>query len=102
METDEFEAVTPRGKLPFGSVMATLDPSAPRRLVLACHLDSKWFPPDPQGRSFIGATDSAVPCALILEAVTALDARLRQHKDKVSLYSWSLTRGLIRSVVSCW
>ncbi|XP_068106230.1 glutaminyl-peptide cyclotransferase-like protein isoform X1 [Hyperolius riggenbachi] len=84
VDVDEFDSVTPRGTLPFGNVIATLDPSAPRRVVLACHLDSKWFPPDRQGRVFIGATDSAVPCALILEVVTSLDIRLRQHKNKGS------------------
>ncbi|XP_056396624.1 glutaminyl-peptide cyclotransferase-like protein isoform X2 [Hyla sarda] len=84
VEFDLFDALTPRGTLPFGSVIATLDPKSPRRLVFACHLDSKWFPLDGKGRPFIGATDSAVPCSLILEAVTALDARLRQLKDKGS------------------
>ncbi|XP_069841686.1 glutaminyl-peptide cyclotransferase-like protein [Dendropsophus ebraccatus] len=84
VEFDLFDARTPRGSLPFGSVIATLDPGAPRRLVLACHLDSKWFPRDVRERPFVGATDSAVPCSLILEVVTALDAQLRQLKDKGS------------------
>ncbi|XP_040261165.1 glutaminyl-peptide cyclotransferase-like protein [Bufo bufo] len=84
VEFDLFDALTPRGSLPFGSVVATLDPGARRRLVCACHLDSKWFPVDGRGRPFVGATDSAVPCSLILEAVTALDARLRRLKDKGS------------------
>ncbi|XP_075705076.1 glutaminyl-peptide cyclotransferase-like protein [Rhinoderma darwinii] len=84
VDFDLFDALTPRGSLPFGSVIATLDPAAPRRLVFACHLDSKWFPVDGRGRPFVGATDSAVPCSLILEAVTALDARLRHLKDQGS------------------
>ncbi|KAG9460498.1 hypothetical protein GDO78_021464, partial [Eleutherodactylus coqui] len=84
LEFDLFDAVTPRGSLPFGSVVATLDPAAQRRLVFACHLDSKWFPLDERGRPFVGATDSAVPCSLILEAVTVLDGRLRELKDKGS------------------
>ncbi|KAG8546131.1 hypothetical protein GDO81_019723 [Engystomops pustulosus] len=84
VEFDLFDALTPRGSLPFGSVIATLDPKVQRRLVFACHLDSKWFPPDAGGRPFVGATDSAVPCAMILEAVTALDKTLRIMKDKGS------------------
>ncbi|XP_053552382.1 glutaminyl-peptide cyclotransferase-like protein [Bombina bombina] len=84
VDLDLFDSVTPRGTLPFGNVVATLDPSASRRLVLACHLDSKWFPVDKRGRPFVGATDSAVPCALILEVVTALDTLLGEHKKKVN------------------
>ncbi|XP_073454185.1 LOW QUALITY PROTEIN: glutaminyl-peptide cyclotransferase-like protein [Aquarana catesbeiana] len=84
VDLDEFDAVTPRGKLSFGNIVATLNPSAPHRLVFACHLDSKWFLPDRRGRAFVGATDSAVPCALILEAITALNHRLQEHKKKGS------------------
>ncbi|XP_075464934.1 glutaminyl-peptide cyclotransferase-like protein isoform X2 [Ascaphus truei] len=84
VDLDLFNAITPRGSLSFGNVVATLDPAAHRRLVIACHIDSKWFPLDGDGRPFIGATDSAVPCSLILEAVTVLDNRLRGLKDKGS------------------
>ncbi|KAE8584874.1 hypothetical protein XENTR_v10021143 [Xenopus tropicalis] len=90
VDLDLFDAVTPRGSLSFGSVVATLDPYAPQRLVLACHLDSKWFLPDRRGRPFIGATDSAVPCSLILEAVTALDSELRKLKDRGSTLTLQL------------
>ncbi|OCT67752.1 glutaminyl-peptide cyclotransferase-like protein [Xenopus laevis] len=90
VDLDLFDAVTPRGSLSFGSVVATLDPYAPQRLVLACHLDSKWFLPDKKGRPFIGATDSAVPCSLILEAVTALDNELRKLKDRGSMLTLQL------------
>ncbi|CAH2314738.1 glutaminyl-peptide cyclotransferase [Pelobates cultripes] len=84
VDLDLFDALTPRGSMSFGSVMATLDPSARQRIVLACHLDSKVFPHDRRGRPFVGATDSAVPCSLILEAVTLLDTRLKQLKNKGS------------------
>ncbi|KAM5127511.1 LOW QUALITY PROTEIN: glutaminyl-peptide cyclotransferase-like protein [Mantella aurantiaca] len=83
VDVDEFDAVTPRGLSPLGNLVVTLDPLARRRLV-SCHVDSKWFPRDRRGRSFVGATDSAVPCALILEAVTTLDSRLLQYKKKGS------------------
>lgn len=67
----------------FASVVATLDPTAPWRLVLACHYDSKYFPHDKQGRAFLGATDSAVPCSILLELVTALDKLLLKSKEQV-------------------
>ena len=35
-----FEMKTPRGQMTFTNVVATHDPAAPRRLVLACHYDS--------------------------------------------------------------
>ncbi|XP_062457020.1 glutaminyl-peptide cyclotransferase-like protein, partial [Rhea pennata] len=76
LELDAFEAATPRGPVAFASLVATAAP-APRRLALACHYDSKALPPDARGRPFVGATDSALPCALLLELAAALDGRLR-------------------------
>ncbi|XP_067170496.1 glutaminyl-peptide cyclotransferase-like protein [Apteryx mantelli] len=78
LELDAFEAATPRGPVAFASLVATAAPAAARRrLALACHYDSKALPPDARGRPFVGATDSALPCALLLELAAALDARLR-------------------------
>ncbi|CAM5122881.1 unnamed protein product, partial [Natator depressus] len=34
-----------------------------------------------QGRTFLGATNSAVPCAILLELATALDAKLLKAKE---------------------
>ncbi|XP_028920803.1 glutaminyl-peptide cyclotransferase-like protein [Ornithorhynchus anatinus] len=82
VELDGFSARTPRGTIPFANVVATLAPEAPRRLVLACHYDSKYFPPE-EG-PFLGASDSAVPCALLLELARALDPELRQAKEEGS------------------
>lgn len=70
---------TPYGRLPFNNIVATLDPSAKRRLVLACHHDSKYYSPQWQ-REFHGATDSAVPCAMMLELAQALDEELKAQK----------------------
>nr|XP_042701324.1 glutaminyl-peptide cyclotransferase-like protein isoform X1 [Chrysemys picta bellii] len=84
VELDAFEDRTPRGVVSFANVVATLDPAAGRRLVLACHYDSKYFPRDRQGRTFLGATDSAVPCAILLELATALDAELLKAKEQGS------------------
>ena len=76
---------TPRGQVTFSNIIATLDPSAPRRLLLTCHYDSKALPPDPRAphKVFLGASDSAVPCAMILELATALDEQLRILKQQV-------------------
>ncbi|XP_041667849.1 glutaminyl-peptide cyclotransferase [Cheilinus undulatus] len=77
---DKFVSQTPYGPLPFTNIIATLNPSAKRRLVLACHYDSKYYPPQWHGVEFLGATDSAVPCAMILELVRALDTELTAQK----------------------
>ena len=39
-----------------------------KRIVFACHFDSKYF----KSMSFIGAIDSAVPCALLLDVAKFL------------------------------
>lgn len=77
---DTFVSQTPYGPLPFTNLIATLNPSAKRRLVLACHYDSKYYPPQWHGREFQGATDSAVPCAMMLELARALDEELKAQK----------------------
>lgn len=81
MELDPFTASTPLGPLDFGNVVATLDPGAARHLTLACHYDSKLFPSG--STPFVGATDSAVPCALLLELAQALDRELSRAKEQV-------------------
>jgi glutaminyl-peptide cyclotransferase len=63
-------------EFPFVNLIATRDPpwSSPGdvgRLSLVAHYDSKISP-----EGFIGATDSAAPCAMILHAVRAIDAAL--------------------------
>ncbi|XP_053291238.1 glutaminyl-peptide cyclotransferase [Pleuronectes platessa] len=78
---DKFRSHTPYGPLPFTNLVATLNPSAQRRLVLACHYDSKYYPPQWHGREFQGATDSAVPCAMMLEVARALDEELKTQKS---------------------
>ncbi|KAM6153831.1 glutaminyl-peptide cyclotransferase-like protein [Erethizon dorsatum] len=82
VELDPFTASTPLGPLDFGNVVATLDPEAARHLTLACHYDSKFFPPG--SASFVGATDSAVPCALLLELAQALDLLLSRAKQQAA------------------
>jgi glutaminyl-peptide cyclotransferase len=61
---------------PFVNLIATRDPpwagqGHVGRLALVAHYDSKIDPP-----GFIGAIDSAAPCAMILHAARSLDAAL--------------------------
>ncbi|XP_052868338.1 glutaminyl-peptide cyclotransferase-like isoform X2 [Anopheles cruzii] len=81
VEVDEFEDTVPIfGKLQFSNVIATLNPNAQRNLVLACHYDSKYFP----NQGFIGATDSAVPCAMMLTIASSMSpylAAVRENAD---------------------
>ena len=48
--------------------------NAPRRMVLVCHYDSKI---SPQG--FLGATDSAVPCAQMINLAHTMKMDLDDH-----------------------
>lgn len=66
VEMDEFVSKTPIGKKKFTNIIGTLFPEADKRLVLAAHYDSKLMPPV-NDQYFLGATDSAVPCAMLLD-----------------------------------
>ncbi|EFO23566.1 hypothetical protein LOAG_04916 [Loa loa] len=77
-EWDLFEEATPHGMKSFKTLIATHDLSVPRRLVLACHYDSKFL----KGEIFIGATDSAVPCAMLLEMARTLGPHLRNRRRR--------------------
>ncbi|XP_017563530.1 glutaminyl-peptide cyclotransferase-like a [Pygocentrus nattereri] len=92
VEEDSFHSSTPKGSVTFSNVLAVLDPFAPRRLLLACHHDSKIFPRDPKHPQdvFIGASDSAVPCAMLLELATALDTELKALKQQKSVVTLQL------------
>ncbi|XP_005146085.3 glutaminyl-peptide cyclotransferase [Melopsittacus undulatus] len=80
IEEDTFQRYTPYGYQTFSNIISTLNPSAKRHLVLACHYDSKFFGQQWQESVFVGATDSAVPCAMILELARALDNQLQLIK----------------------
>ena len=78
VELDEFVADTPYGKKNMANVIATLNPDVEQRIVLTAHFDSKYFPP-PDEDQFLAATDSAVPCAMLLDLVKSLNTFW--HKD---------------------
>jgi len=69
---DSFYDATPLGNKTFVNVIAVHDPAVSRRLTVACHYDSKLF----TDAEFIAATDSAVPCALMIDVARALNASL--------------------------
>lgn len=79
VELDEFHDDTPIFKnLKFTNVIATLNPKAERFLVLSCHYDSKYFEKD----EFLGATDSAVPCAMLVNLAFVMSEYLEKVKSK--------------------
>jgi glutaminyl-peptide cyclotransferase len=88
---DSFEQQTPHGFKSFNNIIATLpltgatSGSSPgravlpvRRLTVACHYDSKYF----RDHEFVAATDSAVPCAMMLHMAYTLDQLLKASTPK--------------------
>lgn len=62
------------GIIEFSNIIATLNPNAPERIVFACHYDSKYVDASYNqfSKSFIGTSDAAVPCAMILDIAFTL------------------------------
>ncbi|RGB24077.1 hypothetical protein C1646_726968 [Rhizophagus diaphanus] len=77
VEEDTFTDMTPHGQITFTNVIVTKDIKATNRLVFAAHFDSKYF--DKGG--FVGATDSAVPCAMLMDLAYSLDKYLDKGKQ---------------------
>ncbi|KAI3619361.1 glutaminyl-peptide cyclotransferase [Moniliophthora roreri] len=82
VEEDEFTDDTPYGKKRFTNVIATKDPAATKRVVLAAHFDSKFFSSYPMNQ-FVGATDSAAPCAMMLDLAEALNPLLDARSERL-------------------
>ena len=74
VEQDPFEGETPFGIKKFVNIIATKDIRASRRVVLSAHYDSKYFAPP--NDHFVGATDSAFPCAVLLDLAESLNEML--------------------------
>lgn len=75
MDEDLFSANTPFGTKGFRNLITTLNPGACKRLVFACHFDSKFF----EKGEFLGATDSAVPCSILLTIASDMDVLLKSQ-----------------------
>jgi glutaminyl-peptide cyclotransferase len=76
VDTVPFQDRTPHGTKTFANIIATLpigrnfrnqqadtDTHLNNRVVFACHYDSKFF----AEFNFVGAVDSAVPCAMLID-----------------------------------
>lgn len=59
----------------FVNIIARLNANAERYLVVAAHYDSKLM------KNFVGATDSAVPCAIMLNLAQILNKYLQSRSD---------------------
>lgn len=84
MERDNFIDSTPFGKKNFTNYIFTKNPKAKNRIVLAAHYDSKYF----EDSEFIGATDSAAPCAMLLDIAEALNDDLDQQLNLLKFVSF--------------
>ncbi|XP_066592316.1 glutaminyl-peptide cyclotransferase [Prorops nasuta] len=79
VKTDTFQENVPIfGRLEFENIITTLNPNARRFLALACHYDSKYF----RENNFVGATDSAVPCAQLINLATVMNNKLKTIKQQ--------------------
>lgn len=72
VELDTFEAMTPVGTKRFKNIIVTWNYKATRMIVLAAHLDSLPL------TDFIGATDSAGPCAILMQIATKITPFLQR------------------------
>jgi len=82
-QNSTFETPVSEGKqVPFTNVILTREPPWAKGdvsyLTLVAHFDSKYTPD-----GFIGATDSAAPCAMILHAAQTLDKAMDAKWEKV-------------------
>ena len=85
IEEDSFEQNTVVGRIRFTNIIATLDPNSPRRMVIACHYDSKVTP-----QGFLGATDSAAPCAQMINLAKTLQSELNNSKGGTLFAEFSI------------
>ncbi|XP_052860135.1 glutaminyl-peptide cyclotransferase-like [Anopheles cruzii] len=82
VELDEFNQKTPHfGMLRFTNIIGKLNPDADKYLTLGCHYDSKYF----REHAFVGAVDSAVPCALMLNLAKTTEAALQLLRNNTDL-----------------
>jgi len=66
---DSFSDSTPIGIESFTNIIVTKDSRASKKIVLAAHYDSKYF----KDFEFIGATDSAVSCAILIDLAHSIE-----------------------------
>ena len=91
IEEDHFNSTTPLGSKPFNNIIVTKNPNASHKLVLAAHYDSKYF----SDFDFIGATDSAIPCAILVDIATTLNPLLTTQLELAKQKANDLTLQII-------
>lgn len=69
---DEFDKDTVIGPKRFTNIIATANPDAKKFVLLTAHYDSKLMAGN-RNKEFLAATDSAVPCAMIMSIAKSLD-----------------------------
>jgi len=60
----------------FKNIIASSNRFAERQMVVACHFDSKFWPN--KNEVFIGAVDSAVPCAMMIQMAWNLNQKIKK------------------------
>ncbi|KAH1598111.1 hypothetical protein KXX34_008485 [Aspergillus fumigatus] len=87
-------------EVPFVNFIASRDPPWAAvgdvgRLTLVAHYDSKYKP-----EGFIGATDSAAPCAIIMHTMRSIDAALSKKAEQ--MLPWKIKRVGARALAEHW
>ena len=94
VEVDEFQDETSYGTKTFRNIIATYDISKPQRMVLSAHYDSKNMTSGK--KEFVAATDSAIPCAILLDMAKQLNCLLTKEKsNKVKCLMFFKTFSLV-------
>ena len=85
IEEDNFLDNTPYGVKNFTNVIATKDPSAPRRLIVAAHFDSKFFPSSPMNQ-----VGTLIPAAMreVIHALEIYSSLGRRTPQCLVLLCW--------------
>nr|CDS31630.1 glutaminyl peptide cyclotransferase [Hymenolepis microstoma] len=79
VELDTFTNLTVIGNVTFRNIIAINNRYAARRLVLACHYDSKMI------KNFYGTIDSAVSCAIMVNIADSLSKVFDSSKSDIAL-----------------
>ncbi len=78
IEEDSFNDTTPYGVKRFTNIIATKDPKAPRRVILAAHFDSKFFASASQSQA--STVDSGYRVRADVSGSSSLGPRTQQRR----------------------
>ena len=83
-ESDAFTDSTPIGEMFFENLIFTQNVNAKHKIILSAHYESKYITvrgAEDKPLDFIGATDSAWPCALLLYLARMIDLHGKKRDD---------------------